>query len=237
MSGVDAARKVFISYSSKDQSYAETILQALERRGISCWYGPRDVPGGANYMRTISRAIQRAEAMVILLSRNANGSDDMKKEVALAGRRRIPIIAVRLDTISLDDDWTFEFSIRQFFDGSCGLDQIMRSLGDQVQQAIAGGVGRRPVTPPVTSIQRPLGLLSAPKLRPRVLPGRVVSLIVLAGVVITSFTLAMTLLGGHEQAVVEKAVLSAVNSAPPIVAAPQKCGYVPTYPRSSGTCR
>jgi hypothetical protein len=71
----------------------------------------------------------------------------------------------------------------------------------------------------------------------RVPPGRVVYLIVLAGVVITSLTLGIILLGGPDQPVVRKAELLPAIPMPAIVPAPQKCGYMPTYPRQPGTCK
>src|ERR1700677_4555864 len=113
MSGGSAVRQVFLSHSSGDRKCAEAVLSALERRGISCWYAPRDVPGGANFMGTISRAIPMTRVMVVLLSRNANRSDAMKNEIALAGREGITVIGVRIDQTPLDDDWRFEFATRQ----------------------------------------------------------------------------------------------------------------------------
>ena len=78
---------VFISYSSKDQNVAETIYQALEaRRGQQCWIASRDVRPGENYQEAIVRALRSAKVMLLIFTSNANNSDEIKKELVLAGR-------------------------------------------------------------------------------------------------------------------------------------------------------
>ena len=39
---------IFISYSSQDQSVAQTVCQALENRGFGCWISCRDIGPGEN---------------------------------------------------------------------------------------------------------------------------------------------------------------------------------------------
>ena len=45
----ETAAQIFISHSSHDRKIAETIVQALESRGLRCWISSRDVAGGENY--------------------------------------------------------------------------------------------------------------------------------------------------------------------------------------------
>jgi TIR domain len=106
-------KTVFISHSSADRNNASLVCDYIERSGISCWFAPRDVMAGENYMGSIFSAIDASSVLLVLLSQNANSSIEMKEEVALASRRKKSKFFVRLDDVPLDDDWTFEASVHQ----------------------------------------------------------------------------------------------------------------------------
>src|ERR1700729_3084195 len=72
-------KKVFISYASKDRQTALTICHALEARGQQCWISCRDIHPGENYQESIVHAIRGAGVMLLILSANANNSDEIKK--------------------------------------------------------------------------------------------------------------------------------------------------------------
>ena len=86
---------VFISHSSKDRKTALTICGALEHRGVRCWIASRDVRPGANFEEAVVQAIRVARVMVLVFTANANNSDEMKKEIVLAGQHRLVVIPVR----------------------------------------------------------------------------------------------------------------------------------------------
>src|ERR1700753_331821 len=69
--GRGAMKKVFLSYSSKDQKTAASICQALETRGHPCWMSTRDVRPGENFQGRIRRGQpqSRREVENILLKR------------------------------------------------------------------------------------------------------------------------------------------------------------------------
>lgn len=129
--------QVFISHSTKDRAATERVLRALEAQHIRCWYAPRDIPAGSNYMGTINRAIQKSELFLVVLSGNANQSIEMKKEASIANRRQMPMIPFRIDFAVLDDDWAFEISVRQYVDGSDNIARAIPILVGQVQSALA----------------------------------------------------------------------------------------------------
>ena len=129
--------QVFISHSSKDQPSAEAVLRALEAQHIRCWYAPRDLPAGSNYMGTINRAIQTSELFLIVLSGSANQSIEMKKETSLANRGQLPIIPFRIDETTLDDDWAYEISVRQYVDASKSIPRALPILVSQVRSVLA----------------------------------------------------------------------------------------------------
>ena len=72
---------IFISYSSRDQKVAETICDALQSRGHTCWISCRDVGPGENF-RNIVKAIRAAKLMLLVFTSDANNSNEIKEEIA-----------------------------------------------------------------------------------------------------------------------------------------------------------
>src|ERR1700730_1239792 len=107
---------VFISYSSQDQKVAKTICSALEARGLSCWIASRNVGPGENFMEAIVREIRTAKVMVLVFSSNANNSDEIKREVVLAGQNKLLVIPVRVEDVTPNDALTYQFATRQWID-------------------------------------------------------------------------------------------------------------------------
>jgi hypothetical protein len=109
-------RLIFISYSSKDQKAAETLCSALESRGFSCWIAARDVHAGEDFQEAIVNAIERAKAMVLVFTENANNSDEIKKEMVLAGQYDVVVIPVRVEDIRPRGAFAYQLATRQWID-------------------------------------------------------------------------------------------------------------------------
>src|SRR5580700_5051169 len=124
---------VFISYSSKDQDIAETICRALEVRGLKCWISGRDVAAGENFQEAIVRALRSARVMLLVFTGNANNSDEIKKEVALAGRHRVTVVPVRVEDVVPSDAFAYEFATRQWIDLFKNWEQEIERLAARVR--------------------------------------------------------------------------------------------------------
>lgn len=74
--------KVFISDKSDDVSFAKDLARALEHRGLEVWAAFQSV--SLNFAREIPQAISESSAVVLLLSRGAYTSEEVRSEVALA---------------------------------------------------------------------------------------------------------------------------------------------------------
>ena len=107
---------VFISYSSQDRRIAETICKALETRGHRCWIAFRDVKAGENFQEAIVKALREARVMLLVFSSNANNSEEIKKELVLAGRHRITVMPVRIEDVAPSDAFAYELATRQWVD-------------------------------------------------------------------------------------------------------------------------
>ena len=97
------AHDVFLTYSKKDQTTADAACAALERSGIRVWMAPRDVVPGADWPASIIGAINRSRAMVLVFSRHANSSQQVKREVERAVNKGIPVIPFRIEDVPPSD--------------------------------------------------------------------------------------------------------------------------------------
>jgi uncharacterized membrane protein YeaQ/YmgE (transglycosylase-associated protein family) len=123
---------VFISYSSKDQEAAETICAELEGRKLECWIAARDVPPGENFQEAIVRAIRAARVMVLVFTKNANNSDEIKNEVALASQHQLIVIPVRVEDVVPNDALAYALATRQWIDVFRDWKHAIDRLGSRI---------------------------------------------------------------------------------------------------------
>jgi len=158
-------KKVFISHSSKDFKTATAICTALEARGHECWMSSRDIKPGENFQGTIVRAIREAGVMVLVFSANANNSDEIKKEMALASQSKKMVIPVRAEDVLPSEDFTYELATRQWIDMFVDWEKAIEALSSQVglsspkedkgvrpQVAVASPVARKRNAPVVAIV-------------------------------------------------------------------------------------
>lgn len=132
-------RPVFISYATADRAEALKVCGAIERRGIQCWISTRDVPPGANYQEAIVQSLRTARAVVLVFSDAANTSDEIKKELSLASRYRVPVIALRLQDVEASDAFAYELSTRQWINAFEGWDKSIDTLVGRIEQITGSG--------------------------------------------------------------------------------------------------
>lgn len=127
-------RPVFISYATTDRKEALAVCQAIERRGTPCWIACRDVQPGENYQEAIVGALRTARALVLVFSEAANNSDEIKKELSLVSRYKLPLIALRIEDVEPSDAFAYELSTRQwidlFEDWDRSLDSLVRRIDE-----------------------------------------------------------------------------------------------------------
>jgi len=129
--------RVFISYASADRTEALKVCEAIERRGTQCWISLRDVPPGANYQEAIVQSLRTARAAVLVFSDAANTSSEIKKELSLASRYQVPVIALRLKDVEPSDAFAYELSTRQWINAFEGWEKSIDTLIGRIDQ-IAG---------------------------------------------------------------------------------------------------
>ncbi len=78
---------VFISYSTRDQAFADQLYADLQARGVRCWFAPHDLKGGRKVHEQIDEAIRAYDKLLLILSEASMTSNWVKTEVANARAR------------------------------------------------------------------------------------------------------------------------------------------------------
>lgn len=89
-------RHFFVSHSRADSKAAQELVEFLESRGFDCWIAPRDIRPGADWALSILRAIDEAEALIVLRSGNSDSSGHVLREKIQAREMKKRIIEFTL---------------------------------------------------------------------------------------------------------------------------------------------
>ncbi|MBV9784892.1 MAG: toll/interleukin-1 receptor domain-containing protein [Acidisphaera sp.] len=92
----------FISYSSKNDDFAQRLYADLQNKGVRCWFAPEDMKIGAKIRDTIDEAIRLRDKVLLVLSEASIASDWVEDEVDKAfeeerQRGDVVLFPVRLD--------------------------------------------------------------------------------------------------------------------------------------------
>lgn len=113
---------IFISHSSKDADVALEICEILEKNGEPCFIAPRDIRMGREYAEEIVNGIDNAEAMLLLMSENANKSPHVLREVERAVSKSIPILVYALEKVELSKSMEYFLMSHQWMNIETGAD-------------------------------------------------------------------------------------------------------------------
>ncbi len=152
---------IFISFASEDRKVASTLCKALEARGFKCWISLRDIAPGENFQVAIVRAIRRAKILLLVFTANSNNSEEMTKELALASQERLIVVPLRVEDVTPNEAFAYEFATRQWVDFFAGWEAAMDQLSERLSQALPAPVNPSPGT--VTSSPLPLVAPTEPK--------------------------------------------------------------------------
>jgi hypothetical protein len=110
----------FISYSTKDQDFAERLHADLQNKGVRCWFAPHQMQGGKKIDEQIVEAIRLYDRLLLILSEDSITSNWVKREIRKAQERaerenRRVLFPVRLIDFETLRNW-------EFLDPSTGKD-------------------------------------------------------------------------------------------------------------------
>lgn len=93
----------FISYSNKDQEFAERIYADLQSHNVRCWYAPEDLKIGDEFRTYIDESIRLYDKLLLVLSQHSVMSSWVEAEVEAALEKERGYKKSVLFPIMLDD--------------------------------------------------------------------------------------------------------------------------------------
>jgi TolB-like protein len=138
MSDDDGRSTIFLSYAHADKARAQRLAAALEQSGYVVWWDAL-IEGGSRFARSIDEALERADAVVVLWSKNSIESDWVRDEASHARDRQ------RLVPVSFDGSHPpLGFRQYQMIDLSHWRGRADAAQVEAVRRAIAAAVGQAP---------------------------------------------------------------------------------------------
>jgi hypothetical protein len=86
--------RVFISYAREDEAFVLRLTSALKGRGIPIWLDQWDIPPGADWDRTIDRALRESGKVIAVLSPEAVASPQVRAEIQSAVNEKKAVFPV-----------------------------------------------------------------------------------------------------------------------------------------------
>jgi hypothetical protein len=110
----------FISYSTRDQEFADRLYADLQAKGVRCWFAEHHMEPGKKVHEQIDEAIRLYERLLLILSPASMSSEWVNTEIAKARKREIRekrrmLFPVRLVDFETLRDW-------ESFDADTGKD-------------------------------------------------------------------------------------------------------------------
>ena len=122
-----AYHSCFLSYSTKDEEFAQKLHSRLRSAGITVWFSPADIQAGKKLHEQIKAGIQDTDKLLLVLSEHSMASEWVATEIRRArkgevkeGKRKL--FPIRLIEFDLIRDW-------ECFDADTGKD-----LGVEVRE-------------------------------------------------------------------------------------------------------
>jgi uncharacterized protein YjbI with pentapeptide repeats len=100
----------FISYSMRDQVFAQRLHADLQQQGVRCWFAPEDIAGGKKLFDQIDQAIRMHDKTLLVLSEHSIHSQWVMTEIRRARRaeerdKRHKLFPIRLVSMDTLRDW------------------------------------------------------------------------------------------------------------------------------------
>jgi TIR domain len=85
----DSYYSCFISFSTKDEEFAQRLYEDLQDNGVECWFSPHSMRGGEKIHEQIDAGIRKYDRLLLILSDNSIQSPWVKTEIMKARKREL----------------------------------------------------------------------------------------------------------------------------------------------------
>jgi len=129
---------VFISYSNKDKFVADAVCAALEQNKVRCWIAPRDINAGAEWGESIIEAINSSRVMVLVFSKSANDSPQIRREIERAVSKGVIIVPFRIEDVIPTKSLEYFIGAVHWLDAlTPPIEQHLESLAASVRRIVS----------------------------------------------------------------------------------------------------
>jgi len=143
----DAAisKPIFISHAAEDQTAAELACSLLEERGVRCWLFSRDQIPGEHWPAQLVDSIRNSRGLLVLLSRNANQSSHIVREVQQGAEYGLPAWVIRLEDVAPADGLAYFLASTHWVDAFriTANDPMVRAI-DSLVVGMQAATARKP---------------------------------------------------------------------------------------------
>lgn len=132
---------VFLSYSSLNKNVADAVVSEFENNGIRCWYAPRDIMPGQEWVTAIHEAINTCRLFVLIYTDSSNESKQVANEVALAFNSGKTLIPFKLSDTEMSSELEYYLTRVHWLDAvNPPLMQSIRSLREYSEKILNGNI-------------------------------------------------------------------------------------------------
>jgi hypothetical protein len=148
------AHKVFICHSSIDKPIADAVCAALEAQRIPCWIAPRDILAGEEYGKAIIEALGNCQIVLLIFSRHANESPQVRREIERAVSKEKILVPFRIEDVLPSDAMEFALSNTHWLDAITPpmegrLLELCNTIANLLQRhTVAEPLWKQPEKPP-----------------------------------------------------------------------------------------
>lgn len=123
---------IFLSHSSTNYKVAQKVCNLIEECGWKCFLAPRDIRTGYEYAEQILEGIERSDVLLLILSKEANTSPHVLREVERAVSKKIPIIVYKLEEVELSKSMEYFLMSHQWVSSHPGVNyaEIINCLAE-----------------------------------------------------------------------------------------------------------
>lgn len=134
---------VFISYSSKNKSVADAVVSDLENHGIRCWYAPRNIMPGTEWVTAITEALNNSKILVLIYTDDSNESRQVMNEIALQFNANKPIVPFRLCDTKMSSELEYYLTRVHWLDA---LDKTLPQAIEELREYVTKLLEKKDLT-------------------------------------------------------------------------------------------
>lgn len=123
---------VFISYKRDEFEKINPVCKMLDELRVPYWIDRKGVHGGDDYRGRITRTMKEVRVVLFFSSKLSNQSDNVRKEIALAGKYEKSIVPILLDQSEYAESIEYELA---------GVNKLDIADLDGIRQAVRSKLG------------------------------------------------------------------------------------------------